>query len=94
MKLLDDHSFRILHYETSTIRIRGKIPFSPARLRKFERQIFKLVHELPPFLWIYTLLLISLDIFRAGDTHLLIGQKIGIEKKASSIGNRTWEGPK
>jgi 2-polyprenyl-3-methyl-5-hydroxy-6-metoxy-1,4-benzoquinol methylase len=92
LKLLDDHSFRILHYETSTIRIRGKIPFSPVRLPKFERQIFKLVHELPLFLWIYTLVLISLDIFQAGDTHLLIAQKIGIEKKASAIGNRTGKG--
>jgi 2-polyprenyl-3-methyl-5-hydroxy-6-metoxy-1,4-benzoquinol methylase len=75
LKMLSDHSFQTLYYTTSTIRVRGKVPFLPIRFPKLERHISRLVHESRMVLSAYTLMLKGLDAFRLGDTHFLIARK-------------------
>jgi SAM-dependent methyltransferase len=77
LKMLADHSFHTLYYATSTIRVRGKIPFLPNRFPNIERHISNLIHQSSAFLSLYTLMLKSLDVFHLGDTHLLIAEKVG-----------------
>jgi hypothetical protein len=74
-QLLYANGFKVVDYTTSTIRIRGKIPFLPMRVATFESQVAGLIHASNLFLQIYTLILSSLDMLKLGDTHVVVAEK-------------------
>ena len=74
-EIITSNSFNIITYKTSTIRIRGKIPFWPTRNPKLESKIIEFTHKSKFLLYIYTHFLKILDIFQLGDTHFIIAKK-------------------
>lgn len=75
-KLLGDAGFEVAHYGTSTIRIRGKIPFLPGRAPRLEARVARATRRHPALLGLYSAVLHFLDRLRLGDTHLVLGRKV------------------
>lgn len=73
--LLNHTGFSVRDYGTSTIRVRGKVPFLPFRAPRVERLVNQFVHKYYIFEKIYTCLLKAIDRINLGDTHYIIGQK-------------------
>lgn len=73
--LLHRAGFLVCDYGTSTIRVRGKVPFLPFRVPRVEKLVNQLVHQYFVFEKLYTCLLKMIDRMNLGDTHYIIGQK-------------------
>ena len=73
--LIEDNDFLLKKYFTSTILIRGKIPFLPGRNNKVEKFIKKLNKKYKLFNLFYLLLIKFLDYFYLGDTVVYVLKK-------------------
>lgn len=75
VRLLEENGLEVRHYATSTIRIRGKVPFLPGRFPRLERRVKALIHRSPAFLAVYTAFLRLLDTLKLGDTHVIVAAR-------------------
>ena len=73
--LFENAGLAMVKFFTSTIRIRGKIPFLPFRWLLLERLVNHLNHKVPAFCTFYTAGLRLLDYFKLGDTQTILVKK-------------------
>lgn len=74
-ELLIDCGFEVCTYETSTVRIRGKIPFLPGRKPYLETSITDLIKENAKARTVYFKILDVIDSLELGDTHITVARK-------------------
>lgn len=74
-KLFENSGFQLKRFATSTIRVRGKIPFIPGRWLWLESRIQRATLKSPLMMNLYTLFLLTLDKFKIGDTQILVFEK-------------------
>ena len=74
-KLFEMANFKLKYYGTSTIRVRGKIPFIPGRSLTIEKKLQNLTLNSKLFMFFYTYFLKIIDFFNLGDTQILIYEK-------------------
>ena len=74
-KLLDKCGLKLKKFYTATILSRGKIPTMPVRINFLEEKIRHITQRNNIFFFIYKKLLQLLDVFKMGDTSLIIAER-------------------
>ena len=72
--IFDKYNYNRILYKTSTILVRGKIPFIPGRPKKIEKLVMNLSNNIF-FFWVYKVFIKFIDFFKLGDTQILIYEK-------------------